>query len=114
MWILKILFHRQRPHPYFGITVPSDYSFPSGHALVAFCFYVTLAAILTTGEHRRATRIAVWIVAAVMVVGIGISRIYLGVHYPSDVLAGYLAALFWVTGISLVYRHFRSRAAVPS
>lgn len=107
MWTLKLLFHRQRPAPYFGITVPSDYSFPSGHALVAFCFYGALASILTSRQQHRAIRIGVWTAAAAMVAGIGVSRIYLGVHYPSDVVAGYLAAACWVAGVSLVYRRFR-------
>ena len=104
MWVLKILFHRQRPAPYFGITVPGDYSFPSGHALVAVCFYGTLAAILVTHQSRRGVRVAIWIFAMLMMIGIGVSRIYLGVHYPSDVLAGYLAATFWVLAVSIMHR----------
>ncbi len=104
MWVLKLLFHRQRPAPYFGITVPSDYSFPSGHALVAVCFYGMLAQILVT--HRPgASRSAIWTVAALMALGVGLSRIYLGVHYPSDVLAGYLAATVWVVGVRAAYLH---------
>jgi len=114
MWALKLLFHRQRPEPYFGITVPSDYSFPSGHALVAFCFYGVLASIITTEQHHLGNRILIWTAAAAMVFGIGLSRIYLGVHYPSDVAAGYLAALFWVAGVSLVYRRFGKRAITAS
>ncbi len=109
MWALKLLFHRQRPQPYFGITVPSDYSFPSGHALMAFCFYGALASIITTEQHHIGSRIIIWTAAVAMVLGIGVSRIYLGVHYPSDVVAGYLAALFWVTGVSLVYRRLGKR-----
>ncbi len=104
MWLLKILFHRQRPAPYFGITVPSDYSFPSGHALVAVCFYGTLAAILATHQSRQVVRVSIWIFAVLMMIGIGVSRIYLGVHYPSDVLAGYLAATFWVLVVSAMHR----------
>lgn len=106
MSILKLLFHRHRPQPYFGLAVPSTYSFPSGHALVAFCFYGALAAILFTETTSRARRVAIGIAAGVMIAGIGLSRIYLGVHYPSDVLAGYLAALFWTAGISVVHQRF--------
>ncbi len=103
MWLLKLLFHRQRPTPYFGITVPSDFSFPSGHALVAICFYGMLAQILASGR-RGSLRVAIWAMAAFMALGIGASRIYLGVHYPSDVVAGYLAALVWILGICAEYR----------
>jgi undecaprenyl-diphosphatase len=109
MWALKLLFNRQRPEPFFGIIAPKDYSFPSGHALVAFCFYGALASIVTTEQLGRGSRIVIWIAAAFMVLSIGVSRIYLGVHYPSDVVAGYLAALVWVTGVFLVYRRFRER-----
>jgi len=114
MWVLKLLFHRQRPAPYFGITVPSDYSFPSGHALVAVCFYGTLAAILTTRQNRRSVRIAIWVAAVLMMLCIGASRIYLGVHYPSDVLGGYLAATFWVLAVSLMHRKKLGMVGVPA
>ncbi len=109
MWGLKMLFHRSRPDPYFGIPVPSDYSFPSGHSLVAFCFYGVLAAMVTSELKRRPERVAVWTLAAIMAFAIGLSRIYLGVHYPSDVLGGYLAGAVWITGVALVYRRFRRR-----
>ena len=111
MWGLKLLFHRTRPAPYFGIPVPTDYSFPSGHSLVAFCFYGVLAAMISTELKRRPARVAVWIAAALMAFSIGLSRIYLGVHYPSDVLGGYLAGAVWITGVALVYRRFRRRDA---
>jgi len=109
MFLLKLLFHRQRPSPYFGIATPRDFSFPSGHALVAFCFWGVLAVIVSTEQRRLASRIAMWVLAVAMVLGIGLSRIYLGVHYPSDVLGGYLAAVVWVTGVGVVYRRFRAK-----
>ena len=109
MWGLKILFHRTRPEPYFGIPVPTDYSFPSGHSLVAFCFYGVLAAMVSAELARRWKRVLVWIAAATMAFSIGLSRIYLGVHYPSDVLGGYLAGAVWITAVALVYRRFRRR-----
>ncbi len=109
MWSLKLLFHRQRPTPYFGLTKPSDYSFPSGHSLVAFCFYTALASIISAERPSLPTEIGVWLASGTMVTGIGVSRVYLGVHYPSDVLAGYLAAICWVSSVSLVYRRFRGR-----
>src|SRR5512146_346392 len=92
---LKLAFHRARPQPFFGVA-PHSYSFPSGHALASFCFYGVLAGLLTVRIQNRALRVVLWVVAGFMVAAIGYSRIYLGVHYPTDVVAGYLAATVWV------------------
>jgi membrane-associated phospholipid phosphatase len=92
---LKLAFQRTRPEPYFGYALPGSYSFPSGHALFAFCFFTAGAALLAPRLQHRAVRWLVWAVAATLVLAIGFSRIYLGVHYPSDVLAGYAAGLLW-------------------
>jgi undecaprenyl-diphosphatase len=102
---LKYAYHRARPTAFFG-TAPASYSFPSGHALCSLCFYGVLAGLLSARIKSRAWRIAVWAAAAVLIIAIGLSRIYLGVHYPSDVLAGYLAATVWV-GTVIVLDHVR-------
>jgi len=110
---LKLLFHRARPEPYFGIQAPNTYSFPSGHALVPPCFYGVLAAIAASRLSRPAARAAVWTGTAVLVALIGLSRIYLGVHWASDVLAGYAAAAVWGVslGAALEWRRRRRRPA---
>ena len=77
-------------------------AFPSGHALVSFCFYGVLAGMLNLQLKTQWQRIGVWIVAGTIVVLIGLSRIYLGVHWPSDVLAGYAAAIVWMGTVRLV------------
>jgi undecaprenyl-diphosphatase len=100
---LKYTFHRPRPQPFFGAEPPS-YSFPSGHALCSFCFYAVLAGLIAARTRSLALRVAVGIAAAALVVAIGISRIYLGMHYPSDVIAGYLAAAVWVTTLLVLDR----------
>jgi undecaprenyl-diphosphatase len=92
---LKLSFHRARPVPFVGV-VPLTYSFPSGHALSSFCFYGVLAGLLCARIERRAIRILIWTASAALVLAIGLSRVYLGVHYPTDVLAGYVAAAGWV------------------
>jgi membrane-associated phospholipid phosphatase len=92
---LKLAFRRTRPTPYFGYALPESYSFPSGHALFAFCFFTAGAALLAPRLQHPALRVLVWTVAATLVLAIGFSRIYLGVHYPSDVLAGYTVGLLW-------------------
>jgi len=85
---------------------PHTYSFPSGHALCSFCFYGVLAGLLSARTKPLGWRLLIWIAAAAMVIAIGLSRIYLGVHYPSDVVAGYLAATVWV-GTIIVLDHVR-------
>jgi undecaprenyl-diphosphatase len=95
---LKSGFHRLRPTPFFG-PVPLTYSFPSGHSLMAFCIYGVLAGLLSHRVRTAALRALIWSLAAVLVLAIGLSRIYLGVHYPSDVVAGYLAAAVWVSAL---------------
>jgi undecaprenyl-diphosphatase len=102
---LKYIYHRTRPTAYFG-AAPHSYSFPSGHALCSFCFYGVLAGLLSDRTKSLALRVLIWIAAAMLVIAIGLSRIYLGVHYPSDVVAGYLAAAVWV-GAIIVLDHVR-------
>lgn len=87
--LLKTLFHRPRPEVFFGLPPAVTYSFPSGHAFVPVVFFGLLAGILETGPAGRA---AVVVLAAL----IGLSRVYLGYHYPSDVVAGWALAASWV------------------
>lgn len=94
---LKWLVHRARPAEIFPGTMPSTYSFPSGHALFAFSFYVTIAVIVNRYLNDPAARVALWIVVAFLVLLIGVSRIFLGVHYPTDVLGGYAVAAFGIS-----------------
>ena len=99
--VLKLAFHRLRPVAYYGVS-PRSYSFPSGHALGSLCFYGILAAVLSDRMTSRRQKFFIWLIAALLVASIGFSRIYLGVHYPSDVIAGYLAGAVWVTAVTIV------------
>jgi undecaprenyl-diphosphatase len=93
---LKYSFARLRPTPFF-VPMPRTPSFPSGHSLFSFCFYGVLAGLLADRIESRQWQVLIWTFAAVLVGAIGLSRIYLGVHYPSDVLAGYLTGTLWVS-----------------
>jgi undecaprenyl-diphosphatase len=99
--VLKLAFHRMRPIAFYG-TSPSSYSFPSGHALASLCFYGILTAVLSDRMRGRKPKFFIWLAASLLVGMIGLSRIYLGVHYPSDVIAGYLAGAVWITAVAVI------------
>jgi undecaprenyl-diphosphatase len=105
---LKLAFHRPRPEAFFGPT-PTSYSFPSGHAFGALCFYGVLAAILAPRVRGRIVKWAIWSAAVFLITMVGFSRIYLGVHYPSDVIAGYAAGAVWVAAIGFLDRFLGDR-----
>ena len=92
---LKFSFQRVRPPPFFG-SEPVTYSFPSGHALFSLCFYGGLAIAASRSMLSAAMKTGIWIATVLLVLAIGGTRIYLGVHYPSDVLGGYLVAIAWI------------------
>ena len=101
---LKAAFERPRPAFSDPIATASGFSFPSGHAMVSLTVYGALAfVILATTKSRRA-RVLVLATAAALVLAIGFSRLYLGVHYVSDVLAAYGAGVAWLMlcGLTLV------------
>lgn len=105
---LKHVFHRARPEPYFNFPLPTSYSFPSGHALSAACFYGMLALLVAARVQRLSYRLAIWMACSAMIVMIGVSRIYLGVHYPSDVAAGYATACVWLVALALAQERLKS------
>jgi undecaprenyl-diphosphatase len=108
---LKDGFHRARPVPFFG-RLPHTYSFPSGHALFSFCFYGVMAGLINDRVRSHWLRVLVFGVAVLMAGLIGLSRIYLGVHYPSDVVAGYLAGTIWVSAMIVADRLRKTRSGV--
>ena len=100
--VLKSVFRRARPELLDSGYTASFYSFPSGHATIAVGFYGMLSVILWYQIHSPVR----WLVAVsgLSLVGlIGFSRLYLGVHYPTDVLAGFLAAPLWVVTVGAAY-----------
>jgi undecaprenyl-diphosphatase len=101
--VLKIAFHRPRPPVFFSLSPAETYSFPSGHAFVGTVFYGFLAASLIAFERSRRQRRLIAAVAALTVFLIGFSRVYLGYHYPSDVLAGWTCAAGWLALAILPY-----------
>lgn len=99
---LKLFFGRERPTAFFEqYPSPGSFSFPSGHALFATAFFGGLAVLLWARLRGARARLAVALLAAACILLIGFSRIYLGVHYPSDVLGGFAAGIVWVGAVAL-------------
>ncbi|GKV68500.1 phosphatidylglycerophosphatase B [Sporosarcina sp. NCCP-2716] len=107
--VMKLFFHRARPDLHRLIEI-SGYSFPSGHTMMAASLYAILAFILWR-NIRHAGRIVCAFLAFFMVAMICISRIYLGVHYPSDVVGGLCASTFWVVIATSVYADYMKHRA---
>jgi undecaprenyl-diphosphatase len=110
--MLKQGFARERPAAFFEYPLPLSHSFPSGHAFFAASFFGGLATLVSGRVRSRALQALIWIVALALILLVGFSRVYLGVHYPSDVFAGYAAAVVWVATIAFgdrVVRHRRRR-----
>jgi undecaprenyl-diphosphatase len=99
IWVLcewiKLAIKRQRPD--LGADVAGlGYSYPSAHTLVGISLYMTLAMVASTFTESRVKKSAIWISASVFCALLGFSRLYLGVHYPTDVLGGALLGAAWV------------------
>lgn len=116
--LLKELFGRPRPTVVEQVTAVSSLSFPSGHSMTAFIAYASVAYLGGRLEPTAVLRWTTWGLASLLILAIGASRIYLGVHYPSDVLGGYLAGLAWlafvVSGLGAIRYYARRRPEVEA
>lgn len=93
--ILKSIFIRPRPL-HIALIKETGYSFPSGHAMASVAFYGFLIYILWQTKQKRSVKIVVTALLSILVLFIGISRIYLGVHYASDILAGFSLSIIYL------------------
>jgi undecaprenyl-diphosphatase len=107
--LLKFSFARVRPASFFDYPLPGSPSFPSGHALYAASVFGGLAVLLSARIRSLPLQLAIWFAAISLILLVGISRVYLGVHYPSDVLAGYAIGIIWVTAVAFGDRLARHR-----
>jgi membrane-associated phospholipid phosphatase len=98
--LLKFSFARVRPASFFDYPLPGSPSFPSGHALYVVSVFGGLAVLLTARIQSFFLQLAIWVAAISLILLVGTSRVYLGVHYPSDVLAGYAIGIIWVTAVA--------------
>ncbi len=109
---LKELFRRPRPDVVPHLRDVLTLSFPSGHAMTSAVVYLTLGALLMRISERRVTKIYCMAVAMLATLLIGASRVYLGVHYPTDVIAGWLVGLSWALLCWIVERLIDRRAGL--
>jgi membrane-associated phospholipid phosphatase len=98
--ILKLLFQRDRPSFWQSAITETGYSFPSGHAMISSALIFCIIILLWNTKYRLASIIT----GAIIVILIGVSRLYLGVHYPTDVIAGWSVSLVWVLIVAITVK----------
>jgi undecaprenyl-diphosphatase len=109
--LLKNLVARPRPSVVPHLTWVLSESFPSGHAMLSAIVYLTLGALLAELVEKRWLKVYLLTVALGLTLIIGLTRVYLGVHYPTDVVGGWIAGLAWAIIAALVARVARSKSA---
>ena len=112
--VLKINFDRPRPSHVPHLAEVHSPSFPSGHSMLSAVTYLTLGSLLARTTASRRVKVYVLTVSVLLAGVIGATRVYLGVHYPTDVLAGWCAGITWALLCSLVARWLQSRGAVEA
>ena len=110
--LLKSGFDRPRPElvPHGSLVYTS--SFPSGHSMMSATVYLTLAALVSRIVHLRRLRVYIVSVAVLLTLLVGFSRVYLGVHWPTDVLAGWTVGAIWALGASVLMLRLQMGRAV--
>ncbi len=113
-YVLKGLFLRPRPTVVPHLRVAFSSSFPSGHAMQSAIIYLTLGAMLMRITKGRLTKIYCCTAAMLLTFLVGVSRVWLGVHYPTDVLAGWIVGLFWASLCWLAAQHYEVSAGLKA
>lgn len=115
--LFKDIYERARPSFTIYGDLPASMSFPSGHSTTATATYFILAVIVSSLEADRSMKVLSFAMAALLSVMIGVSRVYLGVHWPSDVIAGWCLGAVWAMvaalGLRVAHSRSRSRAQTP-
>ena len=111
-YAMKTVFSRPRPSVVPHLREAFSSSFPSGHAMESAIIYLTLGAMLMRIAEGRLTKIYCCGMAMFLTFLVGVSRVWLGVHYPTDVLAGWTVGLFWASLCWLAAQHYEVRASI--
>ena len=111
MSLLKDFYERDRPTVVTHIDPPGGHSFPSGHSMISAALYMTLAVLIARTLAKRRQRVTVVAIGAGLTLLIGLTRLYLGVHYPTDVLAGWTAGLLWALVCGVIVQRLGKKGA---
>jgi undecaprenyl-diphosphatase len=111
---LKMFFDRPRPDQSLHLAEVYTASFPSGHSMLSAVVYLTLGTLLARVEPRRRTKAFLVTAALLLTFLVGISRVYIGVHYPTDVLAGWSAGLAWALLCWMFARYLQRHGKVEN
>jgi undecaprenyl-diphosphatase len=111
---LKNLFDRERPGDVPHLSIVHTSSFPSGHAMMSTAVYLTLAVLLARLVSQQKLRVYFLALGLFLAFLVGVSRVYMGVHYPTDVLAGWTAGLVWALLCLLVARYLQQHGKIES
>jgi undecaprenyl-diphosphatase len=106
---LKQVLERQRPAEITRLVQVSSFSYPSGHSMASASIYLTLAILIARHLPSRSARVVCFAIAGGLAFAIGCSRAYLGVHYPSDILAGLLLGTGWALLVSALFAYVHAR-----
>jgi undecaprenyl-diphosphatase len=112
--VMKQAFNRPRPSVVPHLRDVYTTSFPSGHAMESAIVYLTLGAILMRVTESRVTKLYCLGMAMLLTLLVGVSRVYLGVHYPTDVIGGWIIGFVWASVCWLAAEHFETRAGIAA
>lgn len=110
--VLKLAYDRPRPDVVAHLVDVQTASFPSGHAMNSAVVYLTMAALLARGQKKHGPRIYILGVGIMLTLMIGLSRIYLGVHWPTDVLVGWIFGASWAALLAYAGTRLQQRGTV--
>ncbi len=110
--LLKERFDRPRPQVVPHLSLAMTSSFPSGHSMNSAVVYLTLGSMLAGLSRELRLKVYFFCVAVILTFLVGVSRVFMGVHYPTDVLAGWCAGLAWSLSCGLTARRLRRRGLV--
>ena len=111
---MKQMFSRPRPTIVPHLREAFSTSFPSGHAMTSAIVYLTLGAMMMRVSERRLTKLYCFALALLLTMLAGVSRVFLGVHYPTDVIAGWIIGFVWASICWLAAQHFEVRSGIQA